>query len=195
MKPLKRINLINSSTVFISTIVIIPTLVLIVYLTGLKSHRSLYLNSLITITVLAIIFICFLTVGLYNGWKLKDNLGNFRKYFSKYPEPSSVQIDADAPEIFGDDIGGCLLSLVLWILIALLGSLIFWLIGAFFWGTILVLGGLLYWIIFRAIRLIFRNSATAKGNFIRSIRIALIYTFIYISWIYGIIVIGHYLSV
>ena len=195
MKPLKRINLINSSTVFISTVIIIPTLVLIVYLTGLESHRSLYLNSLIAITILAIIFICFITIGLYNGWKLKDDLGKFTKYFSKYPEPSNITMDASAPEIFGDDIGGWLLSLVLWILIALFGSLIFWLIGAFFWGTILVLAGLLYWIIFRAIRLIFRNSATTKGNIVRSVTLALIYTFIYVSWVYGIIVLGHYLSV
>jgi hypothetical protein len=194
MKPLKRINLINSSTVFISTIVIILTLVSIVYLTGLESHRSLYLNSLITITILAVIFICFITVGLYNGWKLKDDLGNFKKYFSKYPEPSNVTIEPSPPEFSGDDIGGCLLSIVLWIVIGLFGSLILWLIGAFFWGTILVLAGLLYWIIFRAIRLIFRNSATTKGNIARSIRIALVYTLIYISWIYAIILIGHSLS-
>ena len=194
MKPLKRINLINSSTVFISSIIIIPSLILIVYITGLENHRSLYLNSLITLTILGIIFISFITIGLYNGWKLKDDLGNFRKYFSKYPAPSADQINIDSFEPFGEDLGGCLLSIVLWILIAVFGSLIFWAIGAFFWGTILALAGLLYWIIFRAIRLIFRNSASTRGNIIRSLQIAFIYTIIYVSWIYGIIVIGHYLS-
>ena len=194
MRQLKRINLVNSSTVFISTIIVVLTITLIIFFTGLESHRSLYLNSLITTTVLSVIFICFITIGLYKGWKLKDDLGNFKKYLSKFPEPSDTAMDTSGFEPFGDDIGGCLLSFVLWIVIALFGSLIIWLIGAFFWGAILVLAGLLYWILFRAIRLIFRNSATCKGNIMKSLQIAFIYTLIYVSWIYGVIFLGHYLS-
>jgi len=189
---LKRLNLISSQRVFIATIIIIPTLILIVYLTGLESHRSLYLNSIIVTTLIGVIFFCFITIGLYKGWKLKDTLGNFKKYFSKYPDPSNVSMETGDIDIAGDEIGGWLLSLILWIIIALFGSLILWLIGAFFWGMILVLAGLLYWIFFRALRLIFRNSAKCRGDLVKSLKIALIYSIVYTFWIYAIIFLAHY---
>jgi len=190
----KHLNLISSRTVFIATIVIIPTLLLIVYLAGLESHRSLYQNSLITTTILAIVFFLFISIGLFKGWKLKDTIGNFRNYFPKAPSKISADVSGvEMPEI-GEGIEGCLLSLIIWLLIALFGSIILWLFGAFFWGTILVLAALLYWIIFRALRLIFRNSAKCKGDFTKSIGISLLYTCLYISWIYAIIFIGHYYS-
>lgn len=189
---MKRLNLISSKRVFIATIIIIPTLVLIVYLTGLESHRSLYLNSIIVTTLIGFIFFCFITIGLYNGWKLKDTLGNFKKYLSKYPDPSNVSMDISGADLPGDDIAGAIISLVLWIVIALFGSLILWFFGAFFWGVILVLAGLLYWIFFRALRLIFRNSAKCKGDLANSMLIAVVYSILYTFWIYIIIFLTHF---
>jgi hypothetical protein len=191
---LKRLNLVNAKTVFIATISIVATLTLLVYLTGLESHRSLYLNSLVTTSILSVIFLCFITIGLYKGWKLKDTIGSFKKYLPEFPSNASIDVpSAEMPDI-GEGIEGCVLSFLLWIVIAFFGAIILWFIGAFFWGIILVLAALLYWIFFRALRLIFRNAAKCKGNLIKSLQVSIIYTCLYISWIYAIILGGHYLG-
>ncbi|MBK7434631.1 MAG: hypothetical protein IPI66_12555 [Chitinophagaceae bacterium] len=196
---MKKINLVNSRTVFFSTLIVSSTIILIVYLTGLADHRSLYQNSLITTTVLSAVFFCFITTGLYRGWKLKDTLGDLTRYFSKLKKPEKSNADAFNLEgIGGFDADltpeGCLFAIILWILVGLFGTIIFWAIGAFFWGIILVLGGLLYWIIFRAFRLILKNSTLCKGDILRSVQIALIYSLLYSSWIYAILFFSHYFS-
>ncbi len=194
---LKKINLINSSTIFFSTLIVAFIISLCVYLTGLHNHRSLYSNSLITTTILTTVLFCFIAVGLYNGWKLKDTLGNFRNYFNKLKKPKDPNYDLskfDGLEVLevAEGFDGCLLTIFVWVVVGIFGSLILWSIGAFFWGIILFLAGLFYWIIFRAFRLIFKNSAHCKGNIFKSLQISTLYTVLYVGWIYVVIYIGHY---
>ena len=192
---LPKLSLINAKTVFISTLIVVPTVALLVYFTGLNAHRSLYLNSLISTSILVAVFFVFITTGLYNGWKLKDGLGNFLKKFRLWKKPESFSMGSSGLDFSGLelDVEGCFFTVLAWIVVAFLGAfLLFW-IGAFLWGTILVTGGILYWIIFRAFRLIFRNSIRCKGDLQRSAGIALLYTFLYNCWIYGIILGTHFL--
>jgi len=170
---------------------------LVVYLTGLKSHRSLYLNSLITTTILSFVFFCFITVGLFRGWKLKDTIGNLTHYFSRLKKPKNSDGGSgsfDGLEAFevADSPEGCVFAIILWVVVGLFGTVILWAIGAFFWGIILVMAGLLYWVIFRAFRLILKNSASCKGNISRSLQIAVAYSLLYSFWIYAIIYFSHY---
>ncbi|MEO7310101.1 MAG: hypothetical protein ABIX01_06870 [Chitinophagaceae bacterium] len=58
-----RSNLINATPVFIATIIIVPVLSLIIYLLGFHQHRTLYLNSLISTTILSTVFLSFITAG------------------------------------------------------------------------------------------------------------------------------------
>jgi hypothetical protein len=191
-------KLINSKTVFISSLIVIPTLVLIVFLTGINEHRSLYLNSLLSTSILSVVFFLFIFIGLYNGWKLKDNLGNILNNFERLRNPgvgnmdtiSSVDFDGDIGEDFGL---GCIFSFIAWIVIGLFGAVILWFFGAIFWAIILTIAALLYWIIFRAFRLIFRNSALCKSNFLKSLGISFLFTFLYNCWIYAIIFGAHFL--
>ena len=81
-RKLSRPNLINSKTVFIWTLIVLPTLSLLIYLTGIRNHRTLYFNSLISTTILSVVFFSFITIGLYNGWKLRDSYGNFLDKFN-----------------------------------------------------------------------------------------------------------------
>ncbi len=85
-----RVNLINSKTVFFSTLIVVPTLLLIVYLTGINQHRSLYLNSVLSTSILSIVFFLSIFIGLYRGWKLKDNLGNVLNNFERLRKPEMV---------------------------------------------------------------------------------------------------------
>jgi hypothetical protein len=75
----------------------------------------------------------------------------------------------------------------------LFGAIILWFFGAIFWAIILTIAALLYWIVFRAFKLIFRNASTCKANVLKSLRIALLFTFLYNCWIYAIIFGAHFL--
>ena len=191
-------NLINSRTVFTSTLIIIPTLILIIYLTGRHEHRSLYFNAILSTTILSLIFLTFITTGLYNGWKLKDNLGNFLDKIDNFKKPGSGGLSDASNLDFGlvdaDDLEGCLFSILAWIIIGVFGTLILWSLGAIIWAAILVIAGLLYWVIFRAYRLIFRNSSKCKKDFWKSLKIAALFTFLYSCWIYAIIFGTHFLN-
>lgn len=192
---MKKVNLINSKTVFISSAVVIPAVILVVYITGISNHRSLFLNSITSVSILTGIFLVFITTGLYRGWKLKDTLGNIWKqvYKIKFPEGIPNLEGAEFIEA-GEGIEGCLLSIVLWIVIGVLGAVIFWLVGAFSWGTVLGLAAMAYWVFFRALRLIFRNSRYCKGDIGKSLQIAFGYTLLYFGWLYVVIMAGHYFA-
>ena len=194
---MNRRNLINSKTVFISTLIIITALTLIIYLTGLHEHRSFYFNAILSTSILSVIFLTFITTGLYKGWKLKDTLGNLLDKIDDLKKPGSEISDAsnlDFGTVEADDPISCLLSILLWIVIGVFGAMILWSIGAILWAAILVIAGLLYWIIFRAYKLIFRNSSKCKNNFWKSFSVATLFTFLYSCWIYAIIFGTHFLK-
>ena len=196
-QKLNRTNLINSKTIFVSTLIVIPTLTLIIYLTGINEHRSLYLNSIFSTTILSVVFVLFITTGLYKGWKLKDTLGNFLDKFDRLKKPGtdiSNTSDYNLEFIEADGLEGGLFSILAWIIIALLGTIILWTLGAIFWAVILVITGFLYWIIFRAYRLIFKNSPKCKNNFWKSLGIGIAFTILYNCWIYAIIFAVHFLD-
>ena len=194
-----RINLINSKSVFFSTLIVVPTLTLIVYLTGINQHRTLYLNSILSTTILSIVLFLFIFIGLYNGWKLKDNLGKIINNINKLKKPKVEALDGlsslDIVGNIGDDETGigCIFSIISWLIIGIFGAVILWFFGAVFWAIILTIAALLYWIIFRAYRLIFRNSYKCKGNFLKSIGISILFTILYNCWIYAIIFGAHFL--
>lgn len=192
-----RLKLINSKTIFISTCIVVFTMILLVYISGIHNHRSFYLNSLISTSILSVIFLLFIFAGLYNGWKLKDTLGNLLDKINLWKIPASPTMNVselDADIIGGDGIEGCLISVAVWIIVGLFGSLILWLLGAVLWGVVLAVAAILYWIIFRAFRLIFSNSSRCKGNLFKSLSTALLFTFLYNCWIYAIIIGAHYLQ-
>lgn len=194
---LKNLTLINSKTVFVATVIVVPTLILIVFASGINEHRSLYLNSLISTTILSVAFTLFITTGLYNGWKLKDTVGPFklRINFAKPPDLSGFDGGGlDLPDGDVESIGAVLAALLLWVGIAIVGSVLLYYVGGFIWLSLLSLAAMLYWIIFRAFRLVFRHFPKCRGNLLRSFAIALGYTILYNIWIYAILFMTHFMK-
>lgn len=186
-------RLINSHTVFVATLVVIPTLSLIVYLTGLEQHRSLYLNSLLSTTILSIVLIVFLATGLYKGWKLKDTIGELKPKNNLDNVPDIGELgEFHLPDV-GEGIAGIILAILLWIVIAILATVVLYFVTTAVWLTILTLGSMLYWVVFRAFRLVFKQGAWCKGDMMRSVATAIAYTFLYNCWIYAIIFGVHFL--
>lgn len=181
-------KILTSKTVFTVTIIVAVLTVLSIWLFGLGQHRTIFENSILSTTVLSIAFYLFLTIGLYNGIKLKDDIGKLtdKINISNLPDFLHTGEGADFLDV-GDGIGGIIISTALWILMTFLIGLFVWLFGAVLWSGIIVFIAMLYWIFFRALRLVFKNSNKCKGNLIISLVYGFFYTILYNFWIYGVI--------
>lgn len=180
-----------------SALFVIIVVILSVWLSGKDAHRSLFQNSILSTSILAGVIFLFISLGLYHGLKLKDNIGSIlnkerlKKYTDKIPEIDSF--DFDLP-IIGDGIGSAILSVVAWFLFSILLIFLSYFFGLFFWSAILFLTAMLYWIFFRALRYVFKNSGRCKGDILKSFGLGFLYSFLYIFWIYGIIFLINYIN-
>ncbi|GEM_PF-2082030 len=166
--------------------------ILIVYLTGFSSHRTILENSYISLSILAIFFFGFLTVGLYKGLHVHDDLSHKLKFdwgktnssvFSGSPGLTNTDFSFDG----GDGLVGILISLVVWILVSILFIIFLALIEIVLSVGFIVLIALIYWIIMRALKLIFSKSNECYENLSKSLKVAAGHTILYLGWIYGII--------
>ena len=187
----KTYKLIEGKRVFKISLLVATLAIIGVYFWGLGQHNTFFENSIISTTILSIAFFLFISIGLYKGVKLKDNVG--RRTSGMLSVVDVLDLDAD-PSHHGDDfdidvgdgIEGIIVGVLLWIIWAIAVSLTLWI----FSNVILVLIGtfaaMLYWIFFRAMRLVFNNSNKSKGDIWASIKYGLAYTFLYNFWIYGV---------
>ncbi|KFC20683.1 hypothetical protein [Chryseobacterium sp. FH1] len=175
---------------FYSSIVIILLVILCVWISGYRSHHSLFQNSILSTSILAVAFFIFVSISLYEGIALRDNLGKIftKENFTKnIKSTSDYAPDVDVPDVDGDGLVGIILSIFAWLAFTLLILLSLYVVGVFFWSVFLLLIAILYWIYFRALRLIFKNSKKCKGNFLKSFGLGFFYSALYVSWIYALI--------
>jgi len=184
-------KLITTKTVFIISLFVAAITILLTWLIGIEVHRSLLANSLLSTTILSLGFFSFIVWGLYNGFKLKDNLGKI----AKTPNLKSIPSFPDLPigEIPSGGVGEEILAVILWIAISVILIILLWYFGAILWSGILLFVATLYWIFFRALRVVFKNSKKCKGNLRLSFITGFTYTVLYNFWIYGVIFLLHLL--
>lgn len=188
-------NFVTSRTIITVSIIVALLTILSIWLFGLGQHRTIFENSLLSTSILSIAFFLFLTIGLYKGIKLKDDIGKIadKIKIDKMPDLSTgLELPGDIPDA-GEGFAGIILGILAWFLVSILLLLFIWFFGAVFWTMILVFAAMLYWIFFRALRLVFKNSNKCKENLSRSVAYGLGYTTLYNFWIYGIILATHYL--
>lgn len=198
--------LIRSKRTFITTLLIATLTILGVWFIGLRQDWSLFKDSLVAISILALSLLSFLTGGLFFGVKLRDTLGTVTEHIKKFPIPDSLSnLDFGGRSSAGHgsaDIGhgsvdgghgdGCG-EVILWLIIAVVAVFVLWIAAAVVWVTFLTCTAVLYWLFFRALRFVFRHSAECRGHFGRSLRYGFTYTTLYVSWLYAIILAVHYL--
>lgn len=193
--------LLAAKSVFKISLLVILLTVLGVYFWGLGEHRTFFENSIISTTILSIVFFLFITIGLYRGVKLKDNLGQI------IPPAGTNAVDLtpgsnysghggglDLDLDFGDEPGGIVLGIILWIFWAILVGVLLWIFSNVLAVVIAAFAAMLYWIFYRALRLVFKNSNKSRGKVMESIKYGLIYTSLYNFWIYGIFILTEYLK-
>lgn len=194
----KKINprdYLNTKSVFITSLIGISLTILGIWLLGIGENRTLFENSLLSTSILSLTFFLFLSIGLYNGIKLKDNLGSITDRINADKIPTLDGFDfseGSVPDVDGDSIGGIILGIIIWLVVSVVLVFVIVFLGALLWILILVFTAMLYWIFFRALRFVFKNSPKTRHNLSLSLQYALFYTLLYNSWIYGIILVSHY---
>ena len=187
-------NHITTKMAFIVTLLVAALTIVSIWLFGLGRHRTIFVNSLLSTTILSIAFFLFLAIGLYKGSRLKDNIGKITDKIKRPRLPDIGGIDLGNGSLdFGDGCGEAIWGILAWILFTILLLLFIWLFGALLWTLILVFAAMLYWIFFRAVRLVFKNSNKCRGDLGKSVAYGVGYTLLYNFWIYGIILATHYL--
>lgn len=166
-----------------------------IWLFGLGQHRTIFENSILSTSILSVAFCAFLTVGLYQGIKLKDDLGRITDKIKMDSMPdlsSGIELPGEIFDV-GEGIAAVVLGVLVWILFSVLLLVFIWLFSTVLWTMVLAFAAMLYWIFFRALRLVFQNSGECMGDFAKSLMYGLAYTALYNFWIYGIILSTHYL--
>ncbi|WP_313578995.1 hypothetical protein [Chishuiella sp.] len=184
----------TTKNIFIISIIVTILTILGIWLLGIGKQRTLFENSLLSTSLLSISFFLFLSINLYNGTKLKDNLGKITDKINKnnIPDISGIDLSSNHIPDVGEGIGGLILGLILWFIISVVLIFLITFLGAVLWIMILIFTAMLYWIFFRALRLVFKNSTKTHNNLILSVFYAFVYTILYNFWIYGIILTSHY---
>ena len=193
MKIPKKRQLLPSKNAFIISLIVIPLTIVSVWFYGMGQHKTVIENSLISTSILSLIFFLFITINLYKGAKLKDTLGKFTPHLStkKTAFLKDINLDAgiiESGSIAEEGFGGLILNIILWLIVTLVLSYLFFILGTFIWFSIVLFIAMLYWIFFRALRLIFKKSPECSGNVEKSVFYGIKYTSLYVSWIYVVIV-------
>lgn len=211
----RRYPILNTKVVALITLPVIVTITVLVFV---LSDRSIFVESQITLAVISLCLFVFLATGLYRGVRLerpaKDELDRsveqyetrktttghhpadiFGLLFSFGPTTSHVDlphIDLPGSSDVGDDLVGCLLSLVLWIVVLGLLAILIWMLAQFI-AALPIFAVVLYWIFYRALRVVFARSKVCQGRLLRSMGYGLLYTMLYTGWIFALLSIGRVL--
>lgn len=182
---------------FISIPVVLITALLVFWL----SSRSIFVELQITLSLIALGLFIFLAVGLYRGVRLE------KPGKADLPEPSGFdaaaiftptgdlpKVDIDVPSLpdSGDDLVGCLVSIVFWLVVSVVIVALLWLIQQFIILTLPALVVLLYWIFYRALRVVFSKSRVCRNKLWLSLGYSFLYTFLYTGWLFGLVWIGQF---
>ena len=195
MRKPKTYKLIESKDVFKITLIVTALTILGVYFWGLGQHNTFFENSIISTTILSIAFFSFIIIGLFNGVKLKDNLGKIvDKYKAIDPTDISSNLTPSDPIDVGEGIAGVILSILLWIVMAIVFAIALWIFSNVLVIAVLTFIAMLYWVFFRALRLVFKNSNRSKGDLLESMKWGFTCTMLYNFWIYGIFILTTYLK-
>ena len=177
----------KGKSVFIVSLFVIGITILTVYLTGENYNRNITSNLYLSLSIIGTALFVFMTFGLYKGIRLIDNFPKFKEFKTGDFIEQSVTVP-DLPSIEVEEgIGGLILSIALWIGMTILIFLLLILLEAFFWISIFIILTMLYWVFFRALKFVFSKSTETKGDIGISAFYSLIYTILYLGWIFGIV--------
>lgn len=177
----------KGKSVFTVSILVVIITILTVYLTGVNYNRTVTSNLYLALTIIGVILCVFMSYGLYVGLGLTDNFPKFKRFKSGDMFSNTYDVP-DVPNIdVGDGIGGLIVSIILWIGMSILFFVLLIVVEAIFWISLFIILAMLYWVFFRALKLVFSKSKDTQGNLAISIGYAIMYTVLYLSWLFLIV--------
>lgn len=179
----------KGKSVFTVSLLVIGITVLTVYLTGENYNRTVTSNLYLSLGIIGTVLFLFMTYGLYYDIRLTNNFPRFKKFKTgNFITSSGTMPDFDMPSIdVGDGVVGIVISILLWIGMAILFLVLLIILEAIFWISIFILIAMLYWVFFRALRFVFSKSQETKRDIGISAIYSLTYTILYLGWIFGIV--------
>ncbi len=193
------------------TLVSIPVVSAIALLVFWRSASPFIVEFQITLYIVAAVLLGFLTIALYKDVRVQRSPADrpvWRSLRNRLKRPkisadnvadavgvvadvaSSIDIsNIDLPDLpdGGDDLVGCLFSIVLWIVVAVLIVILLPIIVEVAWAVLFLLIAVLYWIFYRALRVVFIYSRRCRGNWLRSTGYAGFYTLLYTGWSFVVV--------
>ncbi len=177
----------KGKSIFIVSLLVIGVTILTIYLTGENYNRSLTLNLYISLSIIGTVLFLFMTYGLYRGIELTDDFPKFRSFKNRNIVKNKSLIIDSPPVDLGGGIIELIISVLLWIGMAILIIILMVLLEAVFWLSFFIILTTLYWVFFRALKLVFSKSRNTKGNIVMSIVYSISYTMLYLGWIFVIV--------
>lgn len=186
----------------IALFLMIVTSIVIAALVFAIGQSSLFIEIQVTLTIIALCLFGFMAIGLYHGVRVeKDSVRieatsagsgwNWLAFFDlgsiPMPEIHHVDIPGVGDIGGGDDLAGCLVSLLLWIGVTILIAVILAVVVPFIGSIIVVVFTALYWVFYQALRQVFARSRYCRGNWRRALGVSLIFTTIYTGWLLALI--------
>lgn len=191
----------------------IPVLVVITFLVYALSNRSFIVETERALIAISICLFLFIAFGLYSGVQIQNpgkdlelEQDGFRSpgvgaspdwtdvlsamfYFTP-PDLSKIEfpkIDLDGIPDGSDDLVGCLLSIVLWIVAAIVITFLVWAFAQIMAIVLPLLGVGLYWIFYRALKLVFSRSAECCKQIGPTLKYSLVYTVLFTGWLFVVL--------
>lgn len=201
------------------TLVSIPVVSAIALLVFWRSTSPFLVELQITLYIVAAVLFGFLTAALYRGVRVQRSPADrpvWRSLRNRFKRPeisaddvadtagvaadvvSSIGVsNIDLPDLSdsGDDLVGCLLSIVLWVAVAALVIILLPIVIELVWAVLFILIAVLYWIFYRALRVVFLQSRKCRGSWLRSAGYAGFYTLLYTGWLFVVMLIVKELAV
>ena len=145
----------------------------------LLGHKSFFVETEISLAIVAVGLFVFLAVGLYRGARVSlERLDMRPETLPEVPDLGLFDL------VGGDDPVSFILSIVFSIVVSILLALLAWLLLSMLWGLLIVAALAVFWVFNRALRQVFARSRQCQGKLGPSLGYALLYTSLYTGWLF-----------
>ena len=187
-----RYRVLSVNTVSLLCALVAGVIAASVYFFG---HRSFFVETERTLTLIAATLFLFLAIGLYHGVRFrKRDVPTFAPRNVAFEDVGHTDwnvSDIDCPIDAVDDAGGCVGAIatvligVLIVCVAIFGTWLAVNAGLFLFAASSFAIG---WVFYRALRQTFARSRQCKGNLLASLQWAAFYSLLYVGWLFAIVV-------
>lgn len=152
----------------------------------LLGHKSFFVETEISMAIVAFGLFVFLAVGLYRGARVpQERLDMHPGTLPDMPDLGLFDL------VGGDDPVSFILSIVFSIVVSILLALLAWLLLSMLWGLLIVAALAVFHVFNRALRQVFARSEQCRGKLGPSLGYALLYTTLYTGWLFVLAWIVH----